>query len=233
MDEVRDILSRPTYGIAQVDHLLALTPGTARRWIEGYTRAGRRYPPVVRLEPTGKEIVTWGEFVETRLLSEYRGAGVPLLRMRPAVERLRERFDTRYPLAHAHPFLDVAGRELILRAQDEVGLDVHLRLVVVRNEQLVLAAPAEQFVRSVEFGGADGIAERVRPLPNIRHVVMDPLRQFGEPVVRSVPTEVIAEQVRAGDRLQMIAELYELSLDEVEAAVQYELIRASAAGAAA
>jgi uncharacterized protein (DUF433 family) len=56
-------------------------------------------------------------------------------------------------------------------------------------------------------------------------VIMDPLRQFGQPVVRSVPTEVIAEQVRAGDRLKMIAELYDLSLEEVEAAVRYELIR--------
>jgi len=233
MTDVVDLLDRRLYGLVQVDRLLALTPGTARRWVEGYARANTTYPPVVRAQPTGDEIVTWGEFVETRLLAEYRDAGVPLVRMRPAVERLREQFNTRYPLAHAHPFVDVAGRELVLRTQEEIGLEKQLRLVVIRNDQVVLTAPAEQFVKSVEFGADDGIAERLRPLPDVKHVVMDPLRQFGEPVVRSVRTEVIAEQVRAGDPIAMIASLYELTTEQVEAAIRYELIRGNRATDAA
>lgn len=228
-----ELLDRPVYVIAQVDRLLALSSGTARRWIDGYTRSGRAYPPVVRAEPSGEETVTWGEFVETRLLAEYRDAGVPMVRMRPAVEGLRERFATRYPLAHARPLLDVEGRELVLKTQDEVHLEKALRLVVVlRNGQLALTPSAERFVSSVEYHDYD-FAERIHPIPGIRHVVMDPLRQFGEPVVRSVPTEVIAEQVRAGDRIEMIAELYELSTEEVEEAIRYELIRARPAGDAA
>lgn len=224
MAETTDLLERRLYGIAQVDRILALTPGTARRWIDGYERAGRSYAPVVRLEATHEEVVTWGEFVETRLLAEYRDAGVPLIRMRPAIVRLREIFETRYPLAHARPFISVEGRELVLRVQKEVGLEKALLLVVVRNDQLVLSAQAEQFVKSVQFG-PDDIVTSMRPLPAIRQVVVDPLRQFGEPVVRSVPTEVIAELLRAGDRMQMIAELYDLTIDEVEAAVRYELTR--------
>ena len=171
--------------------------------------------------------MTWGEFVETRLLSEYREAGVPVLNMRRAIEKLRERFETRYPLAHAQPFLDVHGRELVMRTQDEVGLERPLQLVVVRNEQLVLAEPARQFVESVDYEG--DIARSLHPAPDLRQVVMDPLRQFGEPVVRSVPTEVIAEQVRAGDPPEMIMELYELTRSQVDAAIRYELLRAKAA----
>jgi len=144
--------------------------------------------------------------------------------MRPAVERLRERFNMRYPLAHAHPFVDVSGRELVLQVQEEVGLDKRLYLVVIRSDQVVLTPPAEKFRQSVVFHNQD-VVVRLHPVPGIKHVVIDPLRQFGEPVVRSVPTEVIAEQVRAGDRIEMIAELYELSSDQVEEAVRYELIR--------
>lgn len=224
MGDTKDLLNRPVYGIGQVDRILALTPGTARRWIDGYQRARKAYAPVVRVEATHDEVVTWGEFVETRLLAEYRDAGVPVIRMRPAILRLREIFDTRYPLAHARPFISVEGRELVLRVQKEVGLEKALLLVVVRNDQLVLSAPVEQFMKSVDFG-SDDVVTSMRPLPSVEQVVIDPLRQFGEPVVRSVPTEVIAELVRAGDRLQMIAELYDLSIDEVEAAVRYELIR--------
>src|SRR6476659_5612145 len=107
-----NLLERPIYGMAQVDRLLGLSPGTARRWIDGYTRGRKTYLPLVRPEATGEDIVTWGEFVETRFLSEYRDAGVPMVRMRPAIERLREQFDSLYPLAYAQPY--VAGRELVL-----------------------------------------------------------------------------------------------------------------------
>lgn len=225
-DESIDLLERPLYGLVQVDRLLGLKPGTARRWIEGYVRSGKTYPPVVRLEATGEEIVTWGEFVEARLLAEYRDAGVPIVHMRPAVDRLRQKFHPLYPLAHSQPFLDVAGKELVYNVQEEVGLERKLHIVVIRNDQLVLSEPAEKFVRSAEFASTNGsVVERLRPVAEIQQVVIDPLRQFGEPVVRSVPTEVIAEQMRAGETMEGIATLYELPLNDVQAAIRYELYR--------
>lgn len=222
--QAADLLDRPLYSFAQVDRLLGLSPGTARRWIDGYRRAGKDHPPVVRVEPTGDEVATWGEFVETRLLSEYRDAGVSLIRMRPAIDRLREQFHPRYPLAHARPFLDVNGRELVRQAQEAVGLDRELLLVVVRNDQIVLSEPAEQFVRSAKFDKETQVVERLRPVADIDEVVIDPLRQFGEPVVRSVRTEVIAEQLRVGETIDGIAALYDLDRHLVEAALRYELV---------
>jgi len=65
----------------------------------------------------------------------------------------------------------------------------------------------------------------MNPLPDLTQVWIDPLRQFGEPVVRSVPTAIIAEQVRAGDEASTIAELYELSDEQVWQAIRYELLR--------
>ena len=92
----------------------------ARRWIDGYDRGGVHYPPVVRAECTRDEEVTWGEFVETRLLAEFRARGASMRRLRPAVVRLREEFG-RYPLAHARPFLDIDGRELVRHVQQEMA----------------------------------------------------------------------------------------------------------------
>jgi uncharacterized protein (DUF433 family) len=229
MGDVVSLLDRPVYGMAQVDYVLGLAPGTARRWIDGYTRRGRDYAPLVRIARTGGEVVTWGEFVETRLLAEYRDAGALTQRMRPAIEKLREVFDTRYPLAHARPF--VAGRDLVLKMQESVGLDQDLRLVVIRNDQIVLSDPAISFYQSVDYEG--GVARRIRPVSSIQEVVVDPLRQFGEPVVRSVRTEIIAEQVRAGESMDAIADIYELDRKLVEAAVRYELVRRSPEEAAA
>jgi uncharacterized protein (DUF433 family) len=227
---VVDLLARPVYDVGQVDRLLGLPPGTSRRWIDGYTRGGRAYPPVVRLEATGQDIVTWGEFTETRLLAEFRDAGVPMINLRPTVVKLREEFKIAYPLARAAPLLEPSGRELIWRVQQEVGLESALQLVVVRNNQILLSPQAQNYVSAAEFIG--DIVTRIRPLVELDRVWFDPLRQFGEPAVRNVPTAVIAEQYRAGDRIDYIARAYELAEDDVEQAIRYELIKANAAAAA-
>lgn len=232
--EVTELLSRPVYGMGQVDHVLGLSSGTARRWIDGYTRGGRQYPPLVREVPTGDELVTWGEFVETRLLSEFRDAGVAVVRMRPAVERLRAELGTQYPLASARTWLASDGRDLVRRVQDEVGLDRRLQLVVVKSGQGLLdwSRGAQDFAESVEWqdGVPDPQISRLHPRSDIRQVVLDPLVSSGEPTLRGrgVRTEVIGELVRAGETPDGIAETYELSRAEVDAAVRYELLRSHA-----
>lgn len=227
MSNVVDLLDRPVYGLPQVDRLLGLRPGTSRRWIDGYTRSGKSYPPVVREAPTGNEIVTWGEFVETRLLSEYRDAGVPLVRMRPAVDALREELQVRYPLASARTWLDVHGRELVRKVQDQVDLDQQLALVVVRTNQVVWTAQAEDFRQSVEWTEDSPSAQPqlIRPAGDLQDVAIDPLRGFGEPVVRNVRTDVLAELFRAGESPEALAELYELPRPSVDQALRYEMRR--------
>ena len=235
MTNVIDLLSRPVYGLSQVDVLLSLRPGTARRWIDGYARAGRSYPPVVREVSTGDEAVTWGEFVETRLLAQYRDAGVPMIRMRPAIDVLREQMQTRYPLASARTWLDVDGRELVWTVQDQVGLERPLALVVVRTGQAVLdwSPPAEAFRRSIEWtDDDDGRQPRlVHPDVDLDQVEIDPLRGFGEPVVRNVRTEIIVELFRAGESPEGISETYELEREAVLQALRYEFRRANGAAA--
>lgn len=58
------ILERPVYNVGEAASLLGLRTDRARAWLDGYERAGTSYPPVIRAERSGDEIVTWGEFVE-------------------------------------------------------------------------------------------------------------------------------------------------------------------------
>lgn len=215
------VLDRPVYGMSQVDRLLGVPAGTARRWIDGYERAGKRYPPVIRTDPTGDDVVKWGEFVEAQLLAGYRDKGVPLQRMRPAIQRMREEFGVPYPLAHFRPL--VQGRELVQEIQDEVNLDRALRLVIVlRNGQLAWSPETEEFVEKLDFG-TGGEVVRLRPLGKGSPVQLDPSRAFGMPTVRSVTTETIAEEFRTGSAPEQIAEDYALDLDDVHAALRYEM----------
>lgn len=218
------VLDRAIYSYGDVDRLVGVHPGTARRWLEGYAREGRFYDPILRDQPFGSESVTWGETVEARLLSEFRDMRVPLQRLRPAIVRLREEFGP-YPLAHARPFLDVAGRELVRNVQDAVGLDRPLQFVVVRNGQTMLTEATERFHSSVEYD--DGVVGRLILDPRTPDVVMDPARSFGQPAVRNVRTEVLSEDYRAGATRDELADLYDLTLEQVDNALRFELIASS------
>lgn len=215
------LLDRAIYSYPDVDRLVGLHTGTARRWLEGYERGGRFYDPVLRGEPTGLEVVTWGEMVEARLLAEFRSQRVPVQRLRPAIVRLREEFG-RYPLARARPFLDVEGRELVRAVQDEAGVESPLRLVVVRSGQAMLAEATRRFSEAVQYDA--GVVARLNPSPRTPAVVMDPVRAFGQPAVRSVRTDALAEDYRAGASRDELAELYELTAAQVDEAIRFELI---------
>lgn len=173
------LLDRRIYSLSDVDRLLVLPPGTARRWIDGYDRGGVHYPPVVRTEHTQDEEVTWGEFVETRLLAEFRARGASMHRLRPAVVRLREELGE-YPLAHARPFLDVEGRELVRHVQREVGITGEEMFVVVRSGQAMMSAPVQRFVDDLRYGGdTDREVSAVVPVKFGGLVTLDPLHQYG------------------------------------------------------
>lgn len=218
------MLDRAIYSYPDVDRLVGLHSGTAKRWLEGYERGGRFYDPVLRPEPTGGDVVTWGEMVEARLLAEFRSREVPVQRLRPAIVQLRQEFG-RYPLAHARPFLDVDGRELVRIVQEQVGLERQLQLVVVRNGQLVLAESAERFSSAVEY--IDDVVGRIKPDMRTPDVVMDPSRAFGQPAVRNVRTESLAEDYRAGTSREELADLYDLTPGQVDEAIRFELIAGS------
>lgn len=219
-----DLLSREIYAFSDVDRLIGLTPGTGRRWIDGCRRSGKFYDPILRADSTGSDRVTWGEMVEARLVAEFRDQSVSLQRLRPAVERLRDQFGD-YPLARARPLLDVAGRELVMQVQNDVSLDSALQLVVVRDGQLVLTDRAAEFSHRVTYH--QEIAVRLVPQGRTPDVQMDPRKAFGQPSLRAVRTDVIAEDFRSGVDPAELADLYDLTPGQIDQALRFELILSS------
>jgi hypothetical protein len=187
------ILERPVYGVSEAARLLGLRPDRARAWLDGHERSGVRYPPVIREEPTGDDLVTWGEFVELGYLREYRRARVSLQHIRPVIERLRHEFGVRYPLAHSRPW--VYDRQLVLRIQEETHLDPWLAIVIRSGQELILAREVESYLQKV---GSRQRRPRIRPAGKTtgRH------RQvlLRRPSIRGVATERIAELYRARQR---------------------------------
>jgi uncharacterized protein (DUF433 family) len=217
------MLDREVYLYAEVDRLVGLTTGTANRWLNGYERSGTHYDPVLRVTPRDTPWATWGEFVETRILAEYRDDNIPVPRLRAAIANLRETYGISYPLAHLRPYLSVHNRDLTITG-DDVGLsDTEL---VVRTGQALLGDASWSVINRATLGEDETGEKIVTELPtdgDYPGIVISPERYSGQPTFagRRVAVATIAGMAAGGELPEDLAADYGLSLEQVQAAIEY------------
>ena len=226
------LLDREVYDERLAAEVLGVAQPTLHYWLEGGNQRGKRHEPVLRAAATGSKVVTWGEFVEARYLREYRRTlGAKLSNIREFIQYLRTELDVSYPLARARPWVG-PDRHLFVVAQDEAGLPSELWAAIEPHTGVtMLLPPAEAFLERVEFDDDQtGMVVRLRPDGQDSPVVIDPEVRFGSPAVHGIPTDALAEQVRAGDSIESIVQDFSLELDDVIAALRYESLRRQPVG---
>lgn len=214
-------LEREMFSEAVAARLLQIPQSTLHYWLEGGTRRGRDYSPVVRIEPKGDRSITWAEFIEAGLLRQYRRThGVPMKELRTVIDRLRDQMGVPYPLAHARPFVG-EGRRLLLDAQEDAKLSPDYCLVAIASGQLVLTPPSEAFVSRVEW--IDDLPAAWKPHNDPASPVrMKPDIRFGLPSINGIKTEVIWEHLEADETISEVAEQFGLTPPDVRWAYAYE-----------
>lgn len=217
------LLERDFYPIREAARLLSVPESTLRWWLEGQTKRGKTYLPVLRDQPSGSGLVTWGEFVEAGFLSAYRHKDVPLGEVRIFIDSLRQKLGIPYPLAHFRPFVS-SSRRLVIDLQESAGLSPEFALALeVSTGQLVLSGASETFLAKVEFAPDENQpAVRVFPSGRKSPVVIDANKSFGAPNIRGIRTDVLAELVDAGEDPAQVAHDFGLTVPLVKAAVAFE-----------
>ena len=186
-----DRFSTPLYTVAEASHFLGVPDSTFRSWVKGYVRrsGGRadvRGEPIVTVVPGQRVRLASVPFVglaEGLVLAGIRRAGVPLQRIRPAVQVLRDELGIPHVLASKRLYTD--GAEVLYdfaeRSDDPDAEDVR-QLVVVRHGQYVFNEVIDQYLQRIEFAD-DDYAKLIR-LPGYQAatVVVDPTRGFGQPI---------------------------------------------------
>ena len=222
------VLEREMYSEAEAARLLGVAQSTLNYWLEGGSRRGRVYRPVIRPEPRGERApVTWAEFIEAGLLRSYRrDRNVPMAELRVFIDRLRDRYGIPYPLADRRPF--VLDRQLVHEAQNQARLDPEFCLVAEVRGQLILTAPGELWYERVTWDDHDvAVAWRPHDDPG-SPVRMTPGLRFGKPAVGGVSTAVLWEHVDGGEDVAEVAAAFDLTVSQVNWALAYELPRRAA-----
>ena len=227
MSDALPLLTRPIYPLAEAARLARIPVTTLRRWLEGHhrtTREGRDVfdPPVLRIEPIGSDEVTWGEFVESLYLRAYRSRDITLQKLRKVVLELREDMDTPFPLA-THRLL-VSGRDLFRLKLEQTEEKEATTLQSVPGGQQSMWEAINRYLETLNFTfSQDEYAIQWRPVEGGGLVRVQPDFSFGAPVVDSgVRTDVLHEAFEAGESVAVIADSFQVPVDEVEAAIRFE-----------
>lgn len=152
-------------------------------------------------------------------LNAIRKTGVPLQRIRPALELLGKEMGLGHALASRKLFTD--GAEVLFDYAQKTGGDegeAVRELVVVRNRQRVFADVVEGYLQRIEFG-ADGFATAI-PLTGFdkAELVADVRRSFGQPIFRhgGVRLQDALSLFKAERSIDDVSEEYGIPRDELE-----------------
>lgn len=226
-----DRFATPLYGIGEAASYLAIPASTLVTWAYGYERrkggvvvAGEPIITAFRPARRHEAALPFIGLAEAYALAAFRQAGVPMQRIRPAIDALHREIGLRYALASRRLFTD--GAEILYdyaqHASDTPEGESARELVVVRNNQRGFAEVVARYLQRVDFA-RDGYAQLIH-LPQYRtaDVTVDPDHAFGRPrfVRGGAVLDDVIDLFLAGEPIDTVAAEFGLSRDEVEDALR-------------
>lgn len=216
MDDPRVV--RAAFTLREAAGYLGLPNSTLYSWARP---SGGAVPVITCFPAHGREAtVPFIGFAEAYVLSAFRRAGVPMQRIRPAVEVLSSGIGVDHALASRRLYTD--GAEVLYDYASSEH-DEELRgLTVVRTGQRQFAEVVRNYLKRIIYGD-DGWATQVHlPAYQQAEVIVDPRRAFGMPLVvhGGARVEDLVDRFVAGDTLADIAEDFGVPEPEVEDVVR-------------
>jgi uncharacterized protein (DUF433 family) len=207
-------VARPIFTLRETAGYLGVPKSTVHEWAR--PPAGRS--PLITVFPRhGREAtVPFLGFAEAYVLSAFRRSGVPLQRIRPAVQVLSREIGLDHALASERLYTD--GAEVLYDYASERSESELLELVVVRTGQTQFSELVKDYLKRIAYGD-DGWAAQLRlPTYGRADVVVDPHVAFGLPVVvqGGARVEDLVDRFLAGDTIGDIADDFDVPVDQVE-----------------
>jgi uncharacterized protein (DUF433 family) len=224
------------YTLADASKLLGgVEVRSLSRWLYGYSypdknAAGashRRYSEPLwspQYDPAayGEKVIGFHDLLEARIVREFVRAGLHLIIIRKCLERARQVFGAQYPLSTQRFVTD--GETILHEARQAANEEDDGRLLDLRTMQYKFKAIIKpSLYAGVEYMGLE--ARRWYPEGPRASIVVDPALNFGHPVLRGtgIPTEALyASFLAEGKDRGRVARLYEVSPQDVTAAVKFE-----------
>lgn len=215
----RDPRDLPLYTTAEAAMFLHLPESTARAWAFGQ----RAFRPVLDVPRAHGRMLSFKNLVELHVLAILRRERrVSLGDVRKALNALKHKLDERHPLL---------SKKLLTDDNRRIFVEIFGKLVNVSQAgQVEMREVVDQYLARI-VRDTHGIPIRLFPFTTTnasesqRAVAIDARVQFGKPVLAGtrIMTTVLAERIKAGDSLELLAEDYGRPKEDIEAALRYHI----------
>jgi uncharacterized protein (DUF433 family) len=214
------------YSPAEAAALTSIPSQRIHRWLRGHAIGGKEYPRLwtSNLEKQKLDIeslyLSFLDLVQLRVADAFIREGLSPQKVRRAIEYGAEIVSSDYPFATASFRTD--GKTVILHVLDAEGGDDRL-IDLFKHGQYLMQKVIEPSLKGLEFEG--DMAARWWPLGRAKGIVIDPRRQFGQPIddATGVPTNVLAQAAKAEGSAAQAAKLFMVPIRSVNRAVAFEL----------
>lgn len=223
-ERVSSFLGVGIYSISEAARLTHVSRSRIRRWLKGYTYRYRdelrESAPVWRRqlpEIEGTLALGFRDLLEVLVIDSLRGHGVSWNTIRSAAVQARALFGDEHPFSNRSFKTD--GRLIFVELRKETGENA---LLEITKSQYVFEGILRPYLKGVEFSGAAPILWH--PVPKLAPVVLDPLRQFGQPILQDegIQTAVLYRAYQAEESIERVASWFEVDRRAVKAAVAFE-----------
>ena len=209
------------YTPAEAARLIRVPLSTLQRWLRGYKVEDREYDPLWPLQvDLGDErtYLSFLDLVQARVALAFINAGLSAQKVRRAIKQGRKILNSDYPFASARFRTD--GKTVVLQVLTP-GEDDRL-IDLFKDDQYVMKHIVEPSLKGLEFD--KDLAVRWWPAGKDDRIVVDPHRQFGQPIdaETGVPTSVLAAAAKAEGSAEKAARAYRVPAAAVRRAVRFE-----------
>ena len=203
------------YTTPEVAKILGLPRGKVKRWLKDYwvtkfSGGGIHYSDGEGIE----QVTNFHTLIEFFTFYQLREKGVSAQKIVAAHNILADIFKTQYPFATSNILTD--GEKVLFEGAIGEIIKADKTLQIYINQVI------EPFCERIEFD-KNSLANRFFPMGKDHDVIIDPKRKFGQPVVgeTNVLTETVFSLFRAGEPVDIIANLYDLKISQVEDAINF------------
>lgn len=207
------------YTVPDIAHILRIPVVKVNRWVKEYwdkkfaVSFGKSYS----WQSGNSRAVDFHTLIELCICFKLSDEGISTKAIIDAHKALSDQFNTPHPFASQHilPHITADTKKIYFNQGDNLiySLDAHRQFNV---------GFIQLFFKNIEFN-ENSIAERLWPLGKNKHIVVDPAHQFGQPVIENtnIYPETLYGLYKAGEPINFIAHIYEISEQEVNDAIEF------------
>lgn len=218
-------LGNGIYTTKEIASVLRVPYGKVYHWITSYWDGalGRIYETQYSWIIGNTRAVGFHTLIEFYVMMQFAEAGVTTKNVLKAHKALANRFQTHFPFALREVIQNITtdGNKIYLNVKgDIITLDGSQQL----NLNLV-----KLFFKKLEFDD-DLLASRLWPMGKSKDILCDPHHKFGQPVIvgTNIQSEAIYRMHLAGEPIRFIASLYEITIKQVQHAIEFHNVKIAA-----